>query len=351
MVAVPEPAHSTVRSIYEWYESKKEAHREHLGASLIGHDCDRYLWLTFRWAASPQFEGRLLRLFETGKLEEARIHDNLRGIGVELITEEDGKQIDCRDDYGHFGGSVDGVARGFPEAPKTWAVLEIKTMNNKAFDSLTNKGVKVEKPQHYAQMQSYMGLMKLDRAMYVAVNKNTDELYSEWVRFDKPAFDSLAHRVKRIVGASTPQQRISEDPSHWKCKMCDMYKLCHQAELAEVNCRTCCHSTAVEDGKWSCDVHQKLLTASEQLKGCGDHLMIPALVPNAEAVDGGMNSIDYVDKLTGATFTNGPGHTPSDQLAQVRQAPAIKGRARSAPFIRKRVPLINGVPFDDEIPF
>tara|TARA_R110000868_G_scaffold26537_2_gene102050 strand:- start:1718 stop:2023 length:306 start_codon:yes stop_codon:yes gene_type:complete len=101
-------------------------------------------------------------------------------------------------------------------------------------------------------------------------------------------------------------------------------------------------------------MHRKLLSADEQLKGCGDHLMIPALVPNAEAVDGGVNSIDYVDKLTGATFTNGPGHTPSGQLAQVRQAPAIKGRARAMPpkvAGKGNAYVFDEKDFNDEIPF
>jgi len=97
MPPLPASMHTTARKIYDWYESQKEDHREHLGASLIGHHCDRYLWLTFRWSASPQFEGRVLRLFGTGKREETRVYDELRAIGVDIHTEADGKQIVCRD--------------------------------------------------------------------------------------------------------------------------------------------------------------------------------------------------------------------------------------------------------------
>ena len=52
------------------HEKKADNHREHLGASLLGHPCDRYLWLTFRWAVKPTFPGRLLRLFRRGHNEE-----------------------------------------------------------------------------------------------------------------------------------------------------------------------------------------------------------------------------------------------------------------------------------------
>ena len=341
MPPLPESMHTTARKIYEWYEAKKEDHREHLGASLIGHSCDRYLWLTFRWAASPEFGGRLLRLFDTGKREEARIHEELRGIGVELHTEEGGSQITCRDDTGHFGGSIDGIGLGFPEGPKTWAVLEIKTFNAANFAKLKASGVETEKPQHYAQMQAYMGLLKLDRTMYIAVNKDTDDLHTEWVHFSKTTFRDLTDRAERTVKRTTPADRISSDPSNWQCKMCNMYKLCHQGQQPERNCRTCCHATPVAAGKWNCELHGKGLTAAEQRVGCDGHLLIPALMPGAEAIDGGVNSITYRDTTTGNTFTDGP------TLKVRRRTSITKKEAKSAE--KFNAPFVD--PFNDDIPF
>ena len=338
MPPLPASMHTTARKIYEWYESRKENHREHLGASLIGHKCDRYLWLTFRWAASPQFGGRVLRLFDTGKREEARVYAELRAIGVDLHTEEDGKQIVCRDETGHFGGSLDGIGLGFPEAEKTWAVLEVKTSNSKAFANLRAKGVQAEKPQHYAQMQTYMGMMELDRAMYICVNKDTDDLYTEWVRFDKTAYADLLHRANRTVKRITPAAKISEDPAHWLCKMCDMYKLCHHQEPAEDNCRTCCHSTPVADGKWHCNEFAKNLSAEAQRAGCDSHVFIPALV-HGTPIDGGANFVEYFVEGTGETFKNGPAHTPSREFVKRRKKVPKAEPVDTTPFI------------DDEIPF
>lgn len=343
MALVPERQHSTARAIHQWYEAKIEPHREHLGASLIGHHCDRYLWLTFHWAIKPEHNGRLLRLFNTGKREEDRIFEELRGVGVELHTDEDGEQIQCRDETGHFGGSLDGIGKGFPESPNTWAVLECKTMNDKSFAQLVVKGVQEEKPQHYAQMQAYMGLMNLDRAMYIAVNKNTDDLHTEWVHFDKAAFDKAMDRAKRIIEARTPPLKISQDPSHWLCKFCDMYSLCHQQKIAEVNCRTCCHSTAVQDGKWGCEVRDCEIPRDTQVRACPQHLFIPDLVPSADAVDGGEGTIEYVDRVSRETFKNGPGATSSR---------VIRGRKRELkPEGPKGIAPNGGIPFDDEIPF
>ena len=105
------PDQLTSQAITAWYEAKPQDFRDHLGASLIGHSCNRYLWLTFRWAVMPKFEGRMLRLFNTGNREEIRIAEELRGIGVELYTDEDGKQITVRDDSG--GTPAGSMADGF----------------------------------------------------------------------------------------------------------------------------------------------------------------------------------------------------------------------------------------------
>ena len=69
MAQLPESQHTTSAAIIRWYESKPQEHRPHMGASLIGHNCDRYIWLTWRWAHKPEFKGRILRLFSTGQRE------------------------------------------------------------------------------------------------------------------------------------------------------------------------------------------------------------------------------------------------------------------------------------------
>ena len=109
MAKIPDPIHTTTALIYTAYENDAEdGNRPHLGASLIGHQCERYLWNVFRWVDTKKFPGRLLRLFETGQLEEQRVARNLRRIGVDLHTETpDGKQWRVSDFGGHFGGSLD----------------------------------------------------------------------------------------------------------------------------------------------------------------------------------------------------------------------------------------------------
>lgn len=312
MTALPAPTKSTAKEIIKLWDAKNTPHRPHMGCSIIGHSCDRHIWLTWRWAKSPAFPGRVLRLFDTGKREEERLLQDIRELGVEIFTtdESTGKQIDVKAFDGHLAGSVDGIGRGFVEAPKSWAVLECKTHNNKSFAKLQKEGVRASKFQHFVQMQMYMGLLDIERALYLAQNKDNDEIYSEWIHFDKDCFEQHMARAKALIEMTSPPERLSNDPGWYECKWCDHYELCHGEQIADVNCRTCCHSSPSVDGKWSCGSKKKEI---ETQSGCESHLYLPALIPYAKPVDGGEAHVVY-EKADGSQFTNGPDGWSSQEL-------------------------------------
>ena len=320
MATVPEPMHTTSALIYQAYESDADdGHRPHLGASLIGHACERHLWLTFRWARAKKWPGRMLRLFETGQLEEPRLVKNLRRIGVQVHeTAPDGKQWRVSELGGHFGGSMDGAGVGFPEAPKTWHVLEFKTHNDKSFNELVKGGVEKAKPMHYAQMQTYMGLTGMERAFYMAVNKNDDTLYTERIEFDMVQFKKIMERAERVIRAAEPPLRCSNDPSWYVCKMCDFHPLCHGEEAPDVNCRTCAHATPEMEGdaRWTCSGPGKkhgavipstgVIPLEDQREGCAGHRYIPILLERFAKQKDYVNG-DVVYAHEHGEFANGQG--------------------------------------------
>ena len=294
MAELPAITSLTREAIFAGYEADaSDGFRSHLGASLIGKACERALWYDFRWTTKARFEGRVLRLFETGNREEERLVRNLRRTGATVleVDPETGRQFRVQAHGGHFGGSLDGVALHLLEAPKAWHVLEFKTHSNKSFTDLVAKKVRESKPQHFAQMQIYMNLMGMNRAMYLAVNKDTDDLYVQRVEADVAYTEQLLEKARRIIFAPTPLPRISEEPSWYQCRLCDHADVCHGSRAAEVNCRTCLHSSPVEGG-WHCDRHQKPLSEVDQRTGCEQHLYLPPLVPAAQ-VDAGEDWVDY----------------------------------------------------------
>jgi hypothetical protein len=293
----------TVKAIYEYYKRRgdSEETRGYLGASIIGSSCERYLWYVFRFCCRKRFDGRMYRLLETGDKEEERIVQDLRNIGctVHVIDEETGEQFAVQAIGGHFFGHLDGCVLGVKEAPKTWHVLECKTHNDKSFNGLTKKGIKWSKPQHYAQMQIYMHLSGMTRALYFAVNKNTDELYAERVRYNQEEAEGLVERAKEIIFATNPPERISTRSDFFECKWCDAREICWGSERAlpvpSINCRQCCHATPTLDGNacWKCEKHKKQLSLEDQNKACGSHLCLPGLIHFAHPTDSGTEWIEF----------------------------------------------------------
>ena len=235
------------------YSTKQDDWRDHLGASLIGRECSRELWYSFHWATRKRFDGRMLRLFNRGHLEEPRMIAMLLTIGCKVWqVDEQGKQFRIDGHRGHFRGSLDGVALGILEAPDQPVLVEFKTHGEKSFLKLVAEGVMKAKWEHFIQMQIYMGKNSLQLALYMAVNKNTDDLHAELVQFDQREYDRALARSVAIIEAVEPPPKINPSPGFFKCKFCDHYKVCHLGTAPAVTCRSCVHAHVDDDGRWRC---------------------------------------------------------------------------------------------------
>jgi len=229
-----------------------DGHRWHMGASIIGHECERYVWNTFRWLKQEQFEGRMLRLFARGQDEEPRFVKALASVGIQVqeLDAATGKQLRISDCNGHFGGSLDGVGWTPPGAVEF--LVEFKTHGLKSFDELVKYGVAQAKPQHVVQMQTYAPYYKLTHGLYCAVNKNTDEFHFEWLTLDWNIGALHVAKAERLINSQTPPKKISETPTYFKCKWCHFSGICHSNHIPEKNCRSCAKATPVENGEWAC---------------------------------------------------------------------------------------------------
>lgn len=306
MVALPNPPNPTVEAIYRAYETRQgNGFRRHLGASLIGNECERALWYTFRWTRKAQHAGRLLRLFESGNLAEARFIADLRAIGCTVLEVDPGtgKQWTVSAVNSHFGGSMDSVIIGLPEAPKTYHLGEYKTHSAKSFAALQKDGVEKSKPLHAAQMQTYMALSGLDRAVYLAVCKDTDELYAERIHADPAIGAQLLAKAERVINSPHLPPRAYNSESFFMCKFCDFREICWQGAPVERNCRTCLSSTPVEDGNWHCARHDGVIDRRFEAEGCSQHLTHPELV-NGAVLDAGDDFVRY-RMADGSEFVEG----------------------------------------------
>jgi hypothetical protein len=218
-------------------------------------------------------------------MEEATIAADLKAIGIEIHSTE-GEQ--ARVDFGsHVSGSLDGIIEsGVPGAPKARHIFEAKTHSKKSFDDLVKHGVEKSKPVHAAQMQVYMHGTNIDRALYFAVCKDDDRIYTERLRYSRTEAERLIARGHRIALADRMPEPLSSNPSWYECKFCAGHDFCHGSKKTkEVNCRTCAHSTAEpstpdSDAHWTCArFWSGVIPIKTQYTGCDSHVLHPDLVP------------------------------------------------------------------------
>ena len=308
-------------------------HRWHLGSSLIGDECKRKLWYIFRWCLHEKHNGRQQRLFNRGHREESRFVEWLEGIGAEIwyenregfayhaesdsycilgpddegdglaerITKEhpfysqhvarakaDGlefPQYRVSGVMGHFGGSLDGIAKlparyGIDEP----VLLEFKTNGTgAAFNKLGDCGMAVAKPQHFAQTSVYGSdpNYRFRYVLYLNINKNDDSLHVELVKLDWKLGDQMRQKAEQIVLSQEAPPRLSDNPTFHKCGYCAFKDICHKGAIPEKNCRSCKNAKPVDGGEWFCEVHNGVIPRDFVKTGCADnYIPITAVAKN-----------------------------------------------------------------------
>lgn len=293
-----------------------DGHRWHLGASLIGEECIKKLWATYRWLKHEKHEPRMLRLFNRGHREEAAFIRMLRGIGFKVweyhpevlhfhplsdsyfiepvFNAGDGLVVDVTEDewhvanakrrgvafknvqnrvtacHGHFGGSLDGINH----PPVKYGInepllCEFKTNSTgHGFEQLSKHGVRHAKPVHYAQMCIYGQDYGFRNALYLNVNKNDDTLYIEIVALDWDEAIDLHKKAERIVTSPYAPAKISESATYSKCQRCHLNGICFKNEQPEVNCRSCTFAVPVDGAEWRCNMYGQVIPRDFVRQGC-----------------------------------------------------------------------------------
>lgn len=253
--------------------------------SAVTTECDRSIWYSLRWAHDPEPPtGKKERIFETGRIYEERLIRYARAAGMDVqdVDPATGRQWAVELADGYLRGKLDGVATGVPTAEKAEHVVECKSLKASDYRAILKHGLAKAKPEHFAQCQMYMHGTGIQRALYLAANKDTDELITERLHYDPTFCAAIEARIARIVDAFDLPARISDDPDAFACKFCKGKPQCHGGAWARNNCRTCIHVTPSGRNQWHCDKHKRVLNWGEQRAGCTDHRYIPGLVPGEQ---------------------------------------------------------------------
>ncbi len=258
MATLPDTPTPTRDAIYAAYEADRDdGFRAHLGASLIGKSCARALWYDFRWATRAGSRAASCGCSRPGSWRRRA------SCAISAASAPP-----CSRSIPRPGGS--GASRpmaaisaarstrwriGLSRRRRPGTCVEFKTHSAKSFRELVAKGVADAKPQHWAQMQVYMHLTGITRALYVAVCKDTDALHIERVRADADAAERLLAKAARVIHAARPPARISDDPAWWRVPVlrppCALPRRRRRRSPAAPAC-----TRPPVDGGWHCARHE-----------------------------------------------------------------------------------------------
>ena len=290
-----------------------------MGAASIGEQCERKVWLNFRIAGVEQFNAETLYRFEDGFNVEAVIANRLAaaGISIRTIDLQTGYQFGVSAVDGHLKGRIDGLIDNLIQAPAVTHVWECKATGDKSLALLVKAkaehgekaALKAWNDVYHAQAQIYMHLLGLTRHYLTASSPGARTTVSVRTNADPIFAQSILEKAERIKNAQELPFGISDDAMFFKCKMCSHNDLCHQNKVADVNCRTCAHSTPVANGEWSCSIYKKNVPEHFQVVGCEKHLFTPSLIRFAKPIDASVddNWIKY-ERADGRVFVNGQGN-------------------------------------------
>lgn len=196
----------------------KDKRRTYIGASQIGHPCERKIWYEHH-EGEPVFSNKLRMTFELGHAIEKVLLANLEKSGLEIVKNDDIKRMELES----LGGTPDAIVK---HEDKLY-IVDIKTANDSSFNTFMKKGLKEWSLQYYLQLIVYMGLFGIGQAILLAINKNTSEMHEEVIQYDEVEFSALRWKAITIKNAEAPPERINKNPGFYICRGCPFKLKCH----------------------------------------------------------------------------------------------------------------------------
>ncbi len=210
-------------------EQQHEARRDYLGASLIGEWCMRKI--QYSWQCESVFPARTKRIFARGHLFETVSVEALTAVGFRIERGTERCAFTAAD--GRFKGHVDGIIIAGPDLPGVAypCLWEHKALGDSGWKKLEKDGIVKAYEQYHAQCQIYMAYLGLDAnpCLFTALNSNTCEALHLLVPFDAAVAQAASDRAVTVIRATEAGElldRATDNPSDWRCKMCNHRERC-----------------------------------------------------------------------------------------------------------------------------
>ena len=174
--------------------------------SMLGNECDRYLYLAFRGKLPQQEIGSVTqRIFDTGSSLADRMTKYFEK--MEILK---GREIPVKCDAPPISGRADFL---LAHEEHIEIVLELKSINDKGFEALKNR----PKREHTVQLQIYLHILQLPYGVVLYENKNNQKLKAFGMLPDPDIWAQILKKCEDVMLMMEPPSRCS-GPQWCNCR-------------------------------------------------------------------------------------------------------------------------------------
>lgn len=210
--------------------SYSQEKRDYIGASLIGNECRRYIWLSHKNTPCEKPKPEHIRAMDDGHRVEEYIINLLKKAGITIFEKADGGQFGFIDNG--FGGHYDAIGKGFPQCGDRVAVIEVKAVNEKKFKELCKLKQEDEKTAlskwdqvYYAQGMVYCKYANVSDHILIVTTPGGRQIITVHTNANNDFADALKDKAMMLFGDEAPPVIGNKD--FFICKMCRYHKTCH----------------------------------------------------------------------------------------------------------------------------
>ena len=202
-----------------------------LRASKAGFPCSRNLWYSVN-GFEPVISPKTQRIFDVGTYLEPLVVKWLRDDGWEVEYNQGSQNAELEVSVPVVGGKLAGHPDCFISKGSTHnCLIDIKTMNDRAFTQWKREGTLKSKPQYVTQLHVYaMGCIaegrNVDWLGVVAVNKNNSDWHIDLFKFNPITATKIKSDAEFIFSLSEPPCQNCP-AENWACNYCDFSHLCN----------------------------------------------------------------------------------------------------------------------------
>ena len=202
-----------------------------LSASQAGFPCMRNLWYTVNGSKGTETDAGTQRIFDVGTALEPVIVDWLRADGWRVEYNPGSQNAALEVIIPVKGGTLTGhpdciISKGEIQN----ALVDIKTMNDRAYRFWKREGTLKSKPQYVTQLHIYaLGLKQMGREIsrlgIVGVNKNNSDMHIDFFEYDDFRAKEIVNYTEWLFTQEKPLELGCPSES-WACGYCGYSEIC-----------------------------------------------------------------------------------------------------------------------------